>query len=113
MYRCVHERVNREVVVKWKGGGERADDRVSLWMMHHLCSRTSKMPSRTTGGGGGVSPLVLLSKMGVVGMGVIGLAWMLLGVAGVMGRGSNIPRPIPSTPDAERSASRAMSMVDG
>lgn len=79
----------------------------------HLCSRTSKIPSRTTGGGGGVSPLTFLSKMGVAGMGVIGIALILLGVAGVVGRGSNIPRPMPSTPDAERSASRAMSMVDG
>lgn len=72
------------------------------------------MPSRTTGGGGGVSPRSLRSgvmTMGVIG--VIGIACMLLGVAGVSGRGSNMPRPMPSTPDAERSASRAISMVDG
>lgn len=71
------------------------------------------MPSRTTGGGGGVSLLGLLSKIGVMGMGVNGVAMTLLGVAGVVGRGSNMPRPIPSTPEAERSASRAMSIVDG
>lgn len=72
------------------------------------------MPSRTTGGGGGVSPRKFRSGVNARGVvGVIGMALMLLGVAGVNGRGSNMPRPMPSTPDAERSASRAMSMVDG
>lgn len=83
-------------------------------LCRHLCSRTSKIPSSTTGGGGGVSPRSLRSGVRSMGVtGVMGIACMLLGVAGVCGRGSNMPRPIPSTPDAERSASRAISMVDG
>ena len=74
------------------------------------------MPSSTIGGAaGGVSPRSDRSKIGV-----LGLLLKLIGVrgvaqAGVVGLGSSIPRPMPSTLDAgvDLSASRAMSMVDG
>ena len=70
----------------------------------HRFASTSKIPSSTSGGG--VSSLALLLKIGIDGL-------FAPGVQGVVGLGSSMPSPMHSTPRADLSASRAISMVDG